>query len=628
MFRIHHLLLLFVSALTLPGLLACGDPNAGDSNNQAERDDPVQMARQAVPEHNPEATYEGRTAKQHAERLSDLSHGRQLDALRDIAAMGVHGLPAREAIHELIDGIPARNLDSRVAEHVELAALGALYEIDAPEAPAMVRQRILDPGYSERTDTYGRLIAAALGTGMDPQALGADVLELVPSDPDHAGRLLRTETLPDGVQADLAQTLFPLDHDEDTARFFLDRLAEFDFLDDVQALDYVRSHRALAGENSQAIRATHNLLAAIGTEAALDLALDISGTAAVDEPRLVGQFAQAKMGAPRAMERMLQAAMAADTPQAIQAATDGMGRLTQELIRPFRGRAPEPGTPQMNLEVVHDLHIGALTRLIQEGPSEAHQSQGVETLGAYLRNNREVPPNPALDPIFAIASNPEYGREAMLQAQQTLQRTVTSFGGALERDPEYVYTHSVRMLWAGSDAETTEGAQRILLNARRSPEYAALILDQLDRTLPAHLEDWAVNPAAVVALNLASLKPFDRQPAREQGSIVVGQLIAGEQADLGFLNRALHQNMKALENADTNSAAGLIGLLGPTIFVEHLALHREFFPAEFAQGMLQQPAWIEDDPAAATQWQDFLQKVVAADREHYSATAQEALDAL
>lgn len=624
MFRIHHFLLPFV----FTSLLACGDPDAADPTAQAKRDDPMQMARQAAPEHNPEATYEGRTAEQHAERLSDLSHGRQLDALRDIAAMGVHGLPAREAIHELIDGIEARNLDSRVAEHVELAALGTLYHIEAPEAPAMLRQRILDPGYSERTDAYERLVGAALDSGLDAERLGADVIDLAASDPDHAARLLRTEALPGAVQADLAQALLPLDHDEDTARFFLDQLADFDFVDEAQALNYVRTHRALAGENAQSTRATHSLLVTIGTEEALDLALDIGETTAVREPRLVGQFAQAHMGAPRGMERMLEAAIKADTPAAIKAATDALGRLTQELARPFKGRDPEPGTPEMNLEVVHDLQVGALTRLIQEGPSEAHQSLGVETLGNYLRSNRDVPPGPALDPIFAIASSPEYGREAMLKAQKTLQRTVTSFGGALERDPEYVYTHSVRMLWAGTDAETTEVAQGILLNARRSPEHAALVLDQLDRTLPAHLNGWAVNPAAAVALNLASLKPFDRQPAREQGSIVVGQLIAGEQADLDFLNRALHQNMKALESADTNSAAGLIGLLGPTIFVEHLALHREFFPAEFAQVMLQQPAWIENDPAAATQWQDFLQKVVAADREHYSTTAQEALDAL
>ncbi len=628
MFRIHHLLLLCISALALPGLLACSDPDAGAPNTQAERDDPVQMARQAVPEHNPEATYEGRTAEQHAERLSDLSHGRQLDALRDIAAMGVHGLPAREAIHELIDGIPARNLDSRVAEHVELAALGTLYAIEAPEAPAMVRQRILDPGFSERTDTYGRLIGAALDTGFNPQTLGADVLELAASDPDHAARLLRTEALPDAVQTDLAQALFPLDHDEDTARFFLDQLAEFDFIDDAQVLDYVRSHRALAGENSQSTRATHNLLASIGTEEALDLALENGGTTAVREPRLVGRFAQAEMGAARAMERMLEAVMAADTPEAINAATDGMGRLTQELIRPFKGRSPEPGTPELNLEVVHDLQVGALTRLIQEGPSDAHQSQGVQTLGEYLRNNREVPPNPALDPIFAIATNPENGREAVLNAQQTIQRTVTSFGGALEQDPEYVYAHSVRMLWTGTDAETTEAAQQILSSARRSPEHAALILDRLSESMPAHLDDWAVNPAAAVALSLTSLKLFDRQPAREQGTVVVGQLIAGEKAELEFLNQALRKHMNALAKADNNSVTGLIGLLGPTIFAEHPAMHREFEPAAFAKVMLQRPAWLEDEPTAATQWQDFLQEVVAADREHFSATAQEALDAL
>lgn len=320
--------------------------------------------------------------------------------------------------------------------------------------------------------------------------------------------------------------------------------------------------------------------------------------------------------------------MAADTPQAIQAATDGMGRLTQELIRPFRGRSPEPGTPELNLEVVHDLQVGALTRLIQEGPSDAPQSQGVETLGAYLRNNREVPPHPALDPIFAIATDPEHGREAMLNAQQTLHRTVTSFGGALEQDPEYVYTQSVRMLWAGTDAETTQVAEQILSSARRSPEHAAVILNQLSESMHAHLDDWAVNPAVVVALSLASLDAFDRQPPREQGTVVVGKLLAREQAELAFGNQTVVRNFNALADAENSSVTGIIGLLGPSIFAEHPALLREFKPEAFAKVMLQQPTWLEDEPTAATQWQDFLQEVVAANREHFSATAQEALDAL
>ncbi|WP_006747535.1 hypothetical protein [Thioalkalivibrio paradoxus] len=620
MFHTRPLLLLLVLALALPSLLACGDPEA-----QAEGDDPEQMARQAPPEHDPEATYKGRTAAEHAERLADLSHMRQLSALEDIAAMGVHGLPAREAIHALIDGIEARNLDPRVAEHVELAALGTLYHIEAPEAPAMARQRILDPGYSERTGTYRRLMGAALNSGMDPESLGADIIGLATSEPEHAARLLRTEALPDTVQADLAQALFPLDHDAETTRFFLEKLADFDFIEPAQTLDYIRSHQDLASENS---RATHSLLVIIGTEEALDLALDVSGSTAVGEPRLVGLFAQSEMGAERAMERILEAAMAAETPEAIKAATDALGGLTQELIRPFRGRTAEPGTPEMNLEIVHDLHVGALARLIREGSTEAHQAQGIESLGGYLRNNREVPPNPALEPVFAIATSPEHGREARLNAQQTLQATVTSFGGALEQDPEYVYTETVRMLWTGTDAETTEVAQRILGNARRSSEHAALVLEQLSLTMEAHLDDWAVNPAAAVALSLASMDAFDRHPAREQGTVVVGQLIASEQADLAFLEPPMRRHMNTLANAGNNSATGTIGLIGPTIFAEHAALHREFEPAAFAQIMLQQPAWLTDEPGAAEQWQDFLQQVVAADREHFSTTAQEALDAL
>lgn len=600
---------ILIATLLLVSLGACApDP-----------DDPESMAREQAPEHNPEATYKGRTALQYAERLDDLSWVQQQNALRSLEAMRVDALPAREAVRDLIDEIASRDLEPSVADDLEVNAVAVLAAMQAPEAPAMVRQRIADPDFSARTGPYERLILGATQMGIEADTLTADVVPLAASEPDHALRLLQTGRLPDQTREALGQALFETDHDSQAVQFFLENLSDFAFvnatMDDAEVLGYVREHKTAAREAS---RETQDLLADIGTAPALELALEISDTSVVENPRLVSQFAHSDMGPEPAMALMLEAVMAADTPREINTGINAMARIPRDLVNSAR----EEETRVLPADAVHEMHLRTLGRLVSDGPSADHRTAAIQELTRYVQRNKDVPFTPSLDPVFEIARDSAAAPETRLTAQRSLQRVQPG------RDPAYFYSETVSLLWAGTDARSTEIPQSMLVQTRREPEHAALVIDHLSESVDDHEDAWAVNPAGAVALNLAAIRQFDGSDTREQGAILAGHLIADPQAELRFLEPHLRQHAGALVNFDNNTVPRMIGLLGPTIFAEHQAVHRQFEPEAFASVMLGQPAWFADQPEAVTEWEQFLQKVVSADRAHFSPAAQTALDDL
>ena len=591
-------------------LSACG--GAADSS------DPDRMAREDPPEHNPEATYRGQTAQEYAQQLEDRSRAEQLRALAALEAMGVDGLPARPAVRDFIGRIDSFGLDPIVAEHLEVQALSALAGMQAPEALALVRQRLVAPDFSSRIDNYRDLIDLAAGLGVEDQTLIDDMLLLADSAPEHAGLLLRTGSLPGPVREALGQALFVAEHDEVMARYFLAHLAEFDFLEQAQALAYVETHIDLARED---IRAIHATLVGIGSEAALDLALAVSESEFGEENRLVSRFARSQMGPERAMERLLEAAMESDGRQSMDRFVDGIAVITRDLAHAANN--DEPGA--MELESVQQLHVDTLTILIEQGPLPDHRITGAQRLLRYVQLNQDVALSAVLDPVFELAGSPDQTFETRMAVQQFLGRT---FATLPARDPEYLFGKAVEMLWAGDDAETTEIPASMLNYARRAPEHAEIVIANLQASMADHLDQWTVNPAAAVALNVASISQLDRRSAREQGSMVVGELIASPAAELEYLEAHLMRRMNTMADFSNNTVAGMAGLVGPTIFAEHEAMHRQFHPAAFAEILQVRPGWFRDEPDSVAEWKRFLTRVVEARVEHFSASAQSALEAL
>ena len=81
--RAHRLIALLVG-LALLGLAGCGGGGEGDSSSSAAPPNPEKAARAKLPEFNPEAKYNGRTALEYAAGLSDLNPRVQIEALENI----------------------------------------------------------------------------------------------------------------------------------------------------------------------------------------------------------------------------------------------------------------------------------------------------------------------------------------------------------------------------------------------------------------------------------------------------------------------------------------------------------------------------------------------------------------
>ncbi len=594
---------------TIIVLSGCGGP--------ADSSDPDRMAREKPPAHNPEATFQGRTALEYAERLDHRSAQQQLAALDGLVAMGVDGLPAREAVRNLIENIDSHDVEPYMTDILALRALAAMIAMQAPEAGALVRQRIVDPEFLDQERDYGSLIQAAMEIGISEETLAGDVLPLADSAPGHGGLLLRTGKLPGPLKESLGQELFALDHDEETTRFFLEHLAEFTFLDESEALNYVRTHIGLARENEREALAT---LVALGSEEALELGLEISESEFVDNPRLVARFAAAQMGADRAMERMVDAVYEADSPSAIDSRINALAIITRDLIH----EANDNDDAVLDVESVQQLHIKSLQTLIEQGPSADHRIAGAQRLLRYMQINRDLELDPALDPVFDLAGDPDQRFETRMAVQQFMSRTYSTL---TSRDPVYMIGRVVDLLWSGYDPETTAVAANMLANSRRSEEQAEVVIEKIHGSMDEHLDQWTVNPAAAVILSVAGISQFNRRPAREQASIAIGQLIASPASDLGYLEPHLRQRINAISNFNTNTVDGMIGLIGPTIFAEHEAMHRQFEPAAFAGVLERKPAWLRDEPEATEKWKQFLASVIAAEQPHFSTSAQTALDA-
>lgn len=596
-----------LTLLALTVLSACGGP--------VDSSDPERMARESPPEHNPEATYQGRTAQEYAQWLGDRSQVRQSNALDALGAMGVDGLPARQSVRGYIEEIDSRSLDPVVAAHLEIRALAALARMQAPEAAALIRQRIIDPGFSERLDDYTALIDLAAELGIEPETLVGDVQALADSAPEHGGVLLRTDALPNPARESLGQTIFVSDHDEVMVRYFLAHLANFNFIEEAAALDYVRANIGLARED---IRASHAALASIGSEAALDLALVVSESDFGDDPGLISRFALSQMGPERAMERMLAAIMETDSRQKINTLIDGVASISRNLVH----AANNDETSMISAESAQQLHVNSLTTLIEQGPSADHRIAGAERLLRHVQLNQDLQLSPTLDPVFDIAGSPEESFETRIAVQRFMSRTFMTLPA---RDSEYLFGKAVGLLWAGNDAETTEIPASMLAYARRSPEHARIVIGKIHASMDSHLDQWTVNPAAAVILNVAGISQLDRRPAREQGSIVIGQLIASPAAELEYLKPHLIRHMKAIADFNSNTVVGLAGLIGPTIFAEHQAIHRQFEAEAFASILQRRPGWFRDEPESVEEWKHFLAEVANARVEHFSASAQSAL---
>lgn len=225
-----------------------------------------------LPDHDPEATLNGKTALEHAQEL-DRSHPMyRLDALQALAKMETDALPARDAVRALAEQPRDPEVDDRDADQLRIGALSVLVSMQAPEGLELVREKILDPDYFVRDEPYAVLLSEAGRIGIADEVLQEELLALLDKAPDHATRLMALDALADPTQLVLEEAVYHSDHGTLASEHFLTNLSGLAFLDDTAKVAYVVDHRQIAERHTRKVL---DALAEIGTEPALDLATEL-----------------------------------------------------------------------------------------------------------------------------------------------------------------------------------------------------------------------------------------------------------------------------------------------------------------------------------------------------------------
>ncbi|GHE20747.1 hypothetical protein [Halomonas urumqiensis] len=578
--------------------------------------DPERMMQQPVPEHDDAATYRGKTALEHAELLMADAFTQRLMGLERIGAMGVDGLPARDLVRRVFRQDGSDEMTARQADQLRLAALNTLYMIRAPEAEALLRQAILDPGFSDNPRTQRELMLGAVAAGLDEQTLSQDLLALADSKPEHASRLMVTDALPDSVLSPLAEALFHTEHDEDATRFFLARMDDLEFVDDATWLDYVREHADLATQNRAEVQAA---LAQIGTQDALELALAIDESPA-QRGELFDRFARGPLGPEPVFRRLLAALRDEITQQETAHLANRMEQLARELAT---GAAGFGSSAQA--EPALTGFSDAMADLIAQGPSDDHRLIGIQRLVRFQQRHPQTPPSTTLGPVFDVLEQPDTSELVRQQATSTLQRSPARL---VESDPGYVIERAVALLWKAESPSDAELPEQLLGTPMRSAEHAPQVVDTILESIDDHRDRWAINPAVGVLMSSGLTRGLERSASREQASMEMGRILVNPEADFAHIGDHFLRNRGggALANLEHNSVAGIIGILEPVIFDTGSGWQAPFPPEVLADLMTARPGWLSRDSQAQTEWIEFLARVRDQGDPDFSPVAEAALD--
>src|SRR5690554_5272749 len=530
--------------------------------------DPERMMQQPLPEHDDEAIFRGKTALEHAELLMADAFIQRLMGLERIGSMEVDGLPARDLVRRLFQQPNSDGLSARQVDQLRLAALNTLYTMDAPEAEALLRQAILDPAFSDQPRTQRELLLGAVASGLDEQVLSGDLLALAISEPEHATRLMVTDTLPDSVLLPLADKLFHAEHDEAATHFFLARMAKFEFVDDATWLDYVREHAELARENRADVQAA---LADIGTQDALGLAL------AIDEsPGQRGELYDGFARGPLGPEPVFTQLLAALRDEIAEQETAHLANRMEQLARELATGAAGFGSSVLAEPALQGF-TDAMADLVAQGPSDDHRLIGIQRLVRFQQRHPQAPPSATLGPVFDVLEQPETSALVRQHAASALQQTPTRL---LESDPDYVTQRAVALLWQAQSPADAELPEQLLAPLMRSVEHAPQVVATIVKSIDDYRDRWAINPAVGVLMSSGLTRGLERSSSRERASLEMGQILVNPMADFAHIGDHFLRNRGggALSNLEHNSVEGIIGILEPVIFDSGSGWHAPFPP--------------------------------------------------
>lgn len=695
MMRIIHQSLCVFCLIAAAGLSGCGGDREGEeSTDTSTRSDAAQKQNssraegRSLPEHNPEARFEGKTALEYAEELSDLSGDIRARALVIIRQFGVDGLPARERVRELVESAQAE-------PEIRLLALGTLLNMQAPGAVDLAREKLADPGFVEG-DAMWRDFVRGLRDDevIDDQTFRADVLRIAEENPQHAARLMMLRALPEDAQQALTEAIFESDRTEavrdyflanfnalgylgdEPRRVFLTRFAE----QDIEAASQLMVRRTLSepfqqhltvaifnaeqkpdaalayffqilpgatfieddakvafiGDNApfasrpQYLDRTHQILLSVGTEAAMDQALRYGAMMPDRRYALMIEFAQAKSDPNVVFDRMM-ADLIESTDQNM---ISQIGVYMEALVLRTAGRGEEGSG-------LGERFVGEFGAMIDEGRSEDHRAVAAMYLVSFVRQSKDQPALPALEPVFAVLKN----GDAPDIVRGTAGSQLTEAANDLY-DREGFIDRTVRALWEGEDVNATHFPEQILLaigryqpGVQRHPDLAGRTTRVLEALLAsdidAHLDGWSITPATAVMLTLAGdvntvPEEIYRTPIMEQTSAAIGKILTKGTVNAGYKTEELKWGLNGMVSTRMNSLDGLIALCEPIFLADSPTTAQQVLQDRYGQWgyavvFSTVLAATQAEPAVQERWRVFLQKVIDAEIPEVSGYAESGL---
>lgn len=628
-----------------PASATSGDAtNTSASSRDASPAPAAAPVASALPAHNPEATYSGKTAAEWGAMLSDLNPDVQGEALAALGQFGVDALPAREQVRAVVT--------SRAPELIRFMALAALQSMEDPDAGATALAALADPAFSDNPRMFGDLIRASLEIAGE-EAVHASVLALAGSDPAHATTLMITNQLPAPTQTALEEAIFNSEHDGRAVTHFLARLTALEFLDDSARVAYINAHRAEAAAN---LGRTQQVLLAIGTEEAMDLTLTLLASRGQAFPQqtapVMRQFVVQGRVAPQVViDRMAEwsrvsneqsmieeplaqinaligdlrtAGQRAEEQRIAQARMDQT--MTNDEVQAARARLRAEGPDDERYRAAQRAYVDLLHTLVREGPSETHQAVGVLYLVPYAQSGPSASAIETLGPVFEALSHPSTPDVVRATAGQQLRQTAPRF---MLVDAQGFVDRIAGAMWAGADVNATHFPEQILIAAGVQAAHRPIVLNAVAGGVDAGVDTWAVNPACVVLLNLLGQRGMETGDIATGPSVALGRMLASRQTNLGYIQNILGSKRNAVMGY--TSLEGLIGILEPSIFADFQTVNHQYYPDQFAGWMsnpLTIPAAVREDPAARERWRAFLQRVVDLNDPAWSRWAQMGLDNL
>lgn len=447
---------------------------------------------------------------------------------------------------------------------------------------------------------------------IDEEARIAYMDRLVETDFERAAQLMMRRTLPDAFQTRLVRAILAIrdaslpvtqTHNDQIMVFFFQQMAHMDFLEPDEKFQFVADNSAYASRPNIRPHA-HRVLLSVATPEAMRRVTNDLVMNPPQKYQMMIQFAQAGVDPIHVFDEMLRDFNESTQEDSISQTGAYLDLLTRQIgARTDEGRALE----------AH--FITTMSGLITEAESPVHGAIAALYLVNFAKEAPEVSVLRPLEAVFAVLGN----TEAPDVVRGTAGEQLKAAANALFDRPGFV-DRTVQALWEGQDINATLFPEEILIEGvGRNADRVKRVIRSLVRDVDDHLNDWSINPAGAVLLQIGGIFHTRNElavtPEYEQLSFALAKIFVSPHANQQYLSergemyRMLYGAMLA---PGMNTVDGMIALYDTFMFSdEGSVLHGLDTPAlaNSALGQARTGRYVvAQGPEAVATWRAFLER--------------------